>query len=161
MSRAVYSGPAISLGDSVNSDVLHPTVYFSLDPERVKAGLFQGLEPELARRVTPDTLLVAGRNFGCGSSREVVVQAMRLHGLRVVVASSFARIFYRNCINLGLLPVECPGANRSATGDRVLVDVAAGLFRNETQGWELRFPLVDPGILEKVRAAASGEAPRP
>jgi len=152
----VYAGPAIALGDSVNSDVLHPTVYFSLNPERVKAGLFQGLDPPLAERVTPNTIIVAGRNFGCGSSREVVVQSMRLHGLRIVVAEFFARIFYRNCINQGLLPVECPNANRSVTGDQVVVNPVEGWLRNETQNWELRFPPVDSRIIDLVEAARRG-----
>lgn len=154
-----YTGVAISLGDSVNSDVLHPTSYFSLNANVVKDGLFRGLSVP-RDLVTSDAIITAGRNFGCGSSREVVVQSMKLHGFRVVVSESFARIFYRNCVNLGIVPVECPGANRSETGDRLAVNPVEGWLRNETQGWELRFEPIDPRIIDLVREAQGDDAGR-
>lgn len=132
---------ALILGDSINSELIHPAMYFSLDPNRVKQGLFMGISPTLRERVTEDTLIVAGRNFGCGSSREVSVQALSLHGVQVLVAESFSRIFFRNCINNGVLPTECPGAYRLIQdGAPVVLDLDRGVLTNEATGmyWDCR-----------------------
>lgn len=89
-------------GDDVDTDVIHPPPFFSLDPERVKVGLFHGLDPTLQPRLRPGDLFVAGRNFGCGSSRETSVRSLRLNQVGAVIAVSFARIFFRNATNNGL-----------------------------------------------------------
>jgi 3-isopropylmalate dehydratase small subunit len=89
-------------GDDVNTDVLHPPQFFSLDPERVKIGLFHGLDPTLQPRLRPGDIVVAGRNFGCGSSRETSLRALQLNQIGAIVALDFARIFFRNATNNGL-----------------------------------------------------------
>lgn len=89
-------------GDDVNTDVLHPPQFFSLDSERVKAGLFHGIDPSLQAKLEPGDIVIAGRNFGCGSSRETSLRAFKLNRIGAVVAVDFARIFFRNATNNGL-----------------------------------------------------------
>jgi 3-isopropylmalate/(R)-2-methylmalate dehydratase small subunit len=89
-------------GDHVNTDILHPPQYYSLDEHRVRRGLFQGLDPDLQARVSPGDVVVAGRNFGCGSSRETCIRSFKLNGIAAVIAIDFARIFFRNATNAGL-----------------------------------------------------------
>ncbi|MGC7102117.1 3-isopropylmalate dehydratase [Amycolatopsis lurida] len=96
------TGTAWTFGDDLNTDVIHPPQFFSLDPEKVKRGLFHGLDPALRERLRPGDVLVAGRNFGCGSSRETSVQSLKLNGIGAIVAVDFARIFYRNATNNAL-----------------------------------------------------------
>jgi 3-isopropylmalate dehydratase small subunit len=90
------------LGDNVNTDVLHPPQFYSLDPERVKLGLFKGIDETLQARVRPGDFILGGRNFGCGSSRETSIQSLRLNGIAGVVAVDFARIFFRSATNFGI-----------------------------------------------------------
>jgi 3-isopropylmalate/(R)-2-methylmalate dehydratase small subunit len=109
-------------GDDVNTDVLYPGPYLNVDdPEQMKAYLFEGLDPSLRDRLGGDTVLVVGDNFGGGSSREHVPLAMKAWGVRAVVGRSYARIFYRNGINLGLPVVDCAEAVNAATDDAPLV----------------------------------------
>lgn len=138
-----WLGNALVLGDNINSELIHPAQFFSLDPQRVREGLFQGISPTLGARVTERTLIVSGRNFGCGSSREVSVQALCLHGVRLLVAASFARIFYRNCINNGIFPIVCPDAYKViGDGSPVHVDIAAGRLDDLSTGcsWTIQSP---------------------
>jgi 3-isopropylmalate/(R)-2-methylmalate dehydratase small subunit len=101
--------------DHVDTDVLYPGKYLSvLDSKEMARHLFDGLDPTLRDRLTPRTILLAGENFGTGSSRENVPTAMRAAGILCVVAKSFARIFHRNCINLGLPAIACPDAVAAA-----------------------------------------------
>jgi 3-isopropylmalate dehydratase small subunit len=93
-------------GDNLNTDVLHPPSYFSLDPEVVRRGLFKGIDPELQERVRAGDLIVAGHNFGCGSSRETSIRSLKLNGIAAVIALDFGRIFFRNATNNGI-PCLC------------------------------------------------------
>ena len=111
-------------GDDVNTDVIHPPQFFSLDPEKVKSGLFHGLDPTLQPRLEPGDVLVGGRNFGCGSSRETCVQSLRLNRIGAILALDFARIFFRSATNQGLpcLTFRDPADRlRLETGQRVEV----------------------------------------
>ncbi len=109
--QEIVSGRVWKLGDHVNTDVLHPSSYFSLDAERVEEGIREGMErlgTALKRQSSEDGLIiVAGENFGCGSSRETSVRGLRHFGVRGVVAASFARIFMRSLVNLGIPTLEC------------------------------------------------------
>lgn len=96
------AGNAWCFGDHVNTDVIHPPEFFSLDPERVKEGLFHGLDPQLQQRFRADDIVVAGRNFGCGSSRETSIRSLKLNRVGAIVAIDFARIFLRNATNNGI-----------------------------------------------------------
>lgn len=105
MSEATVSRSWV-FGDNLNTDVLHPPSYFSLEPEVVKSGLFKGIDPELQARVVPGDLIVGGHNFGCGSSRETSIRSLKLNGIAAVIACDFARIFFRNATNNGI-PCVC------------------------------------------------------
>lgn len=107
----IISGQVWKLGDHVNTDVLHPSSYFSLDAERVEKGVKEGMErlgidPQ-GKSLGNGFIIVAGQNFGCGSSRETSVRGLRNFGVRGVVAASFARIFMRSLVNLGIPTLEC------------------------------------------------------
>jgi 3-isopropylmalate dehydratase small subunit len=93
---------AITLGDDINTDLLHPPQYFGITREIVLPGFLAGLPPEFARQFQPGDMLVGGRNFGCGSSREAYVHAFRYAQVSCVIAAGFSRIFYRNLINAGI-----------------------------------------------------------
>ena len=98
-------------GDNIDTDVMYPGAYLNVeDPEQMAQYLFEGFDPTLRERLVDGTILVVGSNFGIGSSREHVPLAMKGSGIRGVVGRSFARIFYRNCVNLGLAIVACPDA---------------------------------------------------
>jgi len=121
---AAIAGNAWCFGDHVNTDVIHPPEFFSLDPERVKKGLFHGFDPELQKRFRPSDVVVAGRNFGCGSSRETSIRSLKLNRVGAVVAIDFARIFFRNATNNGIpcLTFENPfDATHVWPGERVRI----------------------------------------
>jgi 3-isopropylmalate/(R)-2-methylmalate dehydratase small subunit len=108
-------------GDDVNTDVLFPGAFLNItDVEQMKAHLFEGLDPGLRDELVGDTALVVGANFGPGSSREHVPQAMKASGIRFLVGKSFARIFYRNCVNVGLPAVISPEAVGTASPGALL-----------------------------------------
>jgi 3-isopropylmalate/(R)-2-methylmalate dehydratase small subunit len=136
----VIEGAAHVYGDNVDTDVIIPARYLtSTEPEELAPHCLEDLDPEFASRCRPGDLIVAGRNFGSGSSREHAPLAIKGAGIACVVAESFARIFFRNAINVGLPIVECPGVTGEArTGDRFRVDLEAGVVENVTRG--LRHP---------------------
>jgi 3-isopropylmalate/(R)-2-methylmalate dehydratase small subunit len=124
------SGRAIVIReDDVDTDVLYPGAYLNVtDVEEMTRYLFEGLDPSLRDQLGGDTILVVGRNFGAGSSREHVPQAMRASGVRALVGASFARIFYRNCINLGLPAfLNAEAAAAAKPGSTVEIDTAEGI----------------------------------
>ena len=113
-------------GDDLNTDVIHPPEFFSLDPEKVRRGLFHKLDPEIQPNLSPGDVLVGGRNFGCGSSRETSMRSLKLNGIGAIVAVDFARIFFRNATNNGLpcLAFADPADKaRVAPGQRVRVEL--------------------------------------
>lgn len=125
---SVIRGRAWVFGDNVNTDVIHPPDYFSLDEERVKQGLFARFDPTMQAKIQPNDLLVGGRNFGCGSSRETSMQSLKLNRIGAIVAVDFARIFFRNATNLGLpcLQLADPDAREQIrTGDVLVLDLGA------------------------------------
>jgi 3-isopropylmalate/(R)-2-methylmalate dehydratase small subunit len=101
-SMAAIRGRIWLFGDDLNTDVIHPPQFFSLDPEKVKRGLFHGLDPTIQPNLQPGDILVGGRNFGCGSSRETSMRALKLNQIGAIIALDFARIFFRNATNNGL-----------------------------------------------------------
>jgi 3-isopropylmalate/(R)-2-methylmalate dehydratase small subunit len=124
-----FNGTAHRFGDHVDTDQIIPGRYLtSSDPAVLAKHAMEGaLPPGFADRVTPGDVIVAGVNFGCGSSREHAPLALKGAGVACVVAESFARIFFRNAINIGLPIIECPaGVDWIADGDNVVVDVRAG-----------------------------------
>jgi 3-isopropylmalate/(R)-2-methylmalate dehydratase small subunit len=130
----MLTGTAHCYGDNIDTDRIIPGKYTkTLEPDELARHVLEDLDPGFAARVRPGDLLVAGHNFGCGSSREQAPIALKAAGVACVVARSFARIFYRNAINIGLPVVEAPG-HVIENGQRVRVDLAAGTVTNETTG---------------------------
>ena len=140
-------------GNDINTDMLFPGkyTYTCSKPEEIKPHLLEDLDPEFAEKVRPEDIILAGKNFGCGSSREQPVVGLKATGIQAIVAKSFARIFYRAAINQGLVLIECPGAKESyRPGDIVELD-----FDNDrinVGGKGFLFPQLPPEIQE-IRAA--------
>ncbi len=130
-----FDGTAHTFGDNVNTDYITPTDYFSEPIEEIATHVFEPIAPEFYDRFEPGDILVAGENFGSGSSRETAPRALQVAGVSVILAESFARIFYRNGVAIGLPVVICPGVTDAISqGDRVVVDLDSQTVRNETTG---------------------------
>lgn len=147
-------GRAHVYGDNVDTDVIIPARYLTtIDPDELAPHALEDLDPGFAQRVRPGDVLVAGRNFGCGSSREHAPVALKGTGIAAVVAASFARIFFRNAINTGLPIVVCPqAAAEVCDGDEVSVDVASGTVVDETTGRTFHGEPLPAFVMEIVRA---------
>jgi 3-isopropylmalate dehydratase small subunit len=149
-----FQGRAWVFGDSVDTDMITPGKYLAiLDPKGLAEHVLEGADPSFAKKVQPGDLLVAGENFGCGSSREHAPVAIKGAGMPVVLAESFARIFYRNAINIGLPALEVPGiAKASREGDVLDVDLAAGTVRNQRTGQTLQGAPLSEKAMEILEA---------
>ncbi|KON29306.1 3-isopropylmalate dehydratase [miscellaneous Crenarchaeota group-15 archaeon DG-45] len=133
-------GRAWRFGDDVNTDLISPGRYLELtDPLEMARHAMEGIDPSFPERVSPGDIVVAGRNFGLGSSREHAPLALKHAGVGAVVAESFARIFYRNAINIGLPALECRGvAAAVGDGDTLEIDLSSGSVVNVGTGARLR-----------------------
>ena len=159
-----YTGNAIKYGDNVDTDVIIPARYLNTSDHRELAShCMEDLDKTFVSRVKHGDIMVAGQNFGCGSSREHAPIAIKASGVSVVIAKSFARIFYRNAINIGLAIVECPEAAEGISeGDNVEADLDNGIIRNITTGKEYKtapFPEFVQKIIENgglMQAIANG-----
>ena len=129
-------GTAHKYGDHVDTDVIIPARYLaSQDPKELAGHCMEDIDKSFHEKNKPGDILIAGLNFGCGSSREHAPIAIKASGVSCVIAKSFARIFYRNSINIGLAILECPAASEGiADGDSVSVDFDTGVIRDETTG---------------------------
>jgi len=132
----MFKGKAIKYGDNVDTDVIIPARYLNTsEPKELAAHCMEDLDAGFKDKVQPGDIMVAGKNFGCGSSREHAPIAIKASGISCVIAESFARIFYRNAINIGLPILECPEAARDINdGDQIEVDVASGTITDITTG---------------------------
>ncbi len=131
----IIQGRALLVGDDVDTDAIIPARYLvTTDPAELGRHCLEGLDPGFPERIRPGDILVAGENFGCGSSREHAVLALKGAGIKCVVARSFARIFFRNATNLGFPLVECPGLGDVDEGNHLSVDLGKGLMRDLTSG---------------------------
>ena len=150
-----YQGRARVFGDEVNTDyiILSGRKKETTDPNRLKVYLLETLDPSFAASVQPDDILVAGRNFGCGSAMEIAVSVVLAAGINAVLAQTFARTFYRNAINNGLVPIECD-TSAIQEGDRLSVSLTEDvvLVKNETRGHELVASPIPPIVLAILRA---------
>lgn len=145
-----YQGRAFVFGDNVDTDIIIAARYLNTaDAAELATHCMEDAGTDFAAKVSPGDIIVAGENFGSGSSREHAPIAILGCGVKVVVAASFARIFYRNAFNTGLIAVECPGAAREiGEGDQVEVDLGAGVVRNLTSGVTLTFQPIPAFMLE-------------
>jgi len=138
-----YTGKSLTLGDHIDTDAIIPAVHLvSTDPAELGKHCMAGMDPKWLDKVAPGaSVIVAGRNFGCGSSREHAPVAIVGAGIPVVIAHSFARIFYRNAFNMGLVPIEIGDAVSAFNeGDQVEIDMAAGKITNKSSGAVIDFP---------------------
>lgn len=148
-----YTGNVIKYGDNVDTDVIIPARYLNTsDCKELASHCMEDLDKTFVSRVKQGDIITAGQNFGCGSSREHAPIAIKASGVSLVIAKSFARIFYRNSINIGLAIVECPEAvDGISEGDKVEADLDNGIIRNLTTGMEYRtepFPEFVQKIIE-------------
>jgi 3-isopropylmalate/(R)-2-methylmalate dehydratase small subunit len=138
------------LGDNIDTDLIYPGRYLNItDREKTAAHLFELAYPDIRAQMQPGDLIVAGRNFGCGSSREQAAAALKFAGAGAVIAVSFARIFFRNAINLGLPAVVAPGGiSVGVAGDELEIDLVAGAIRNLTHDGAFDAAPLDPRAAE-------------
>ena len=137
-------GQAWNYGDNINTDFMLPGKYLELtDPKELAKHAMEGIDPSFAKNVQKGDIVIGGKNMGLGSSREHAPLALKHSGVGVVVAESFARIFYRNSFNVGLAAIECPGISKKAkTGDEIEIDTVVGTIT--VNGEELKIkPLPD------------------
>jgi 3-isopropylmalate/(R)-2-methylmalate dehydratase small subunit len=139
---------AIRYGDNIDTDVIIPARYLTTsDPKELAAHCMEDLDRDFLKKLPENGVLVGGTNFGCGSSREHAPLAIKYAGVSCVVAKSFARIFYRNAINIGLPIVETDAEIN--TGDELAIDLTKGVLTNVTTGVTVSFPAF-PDFLQKI-----------
>ncbi len=157
-----FEGKVIKYGDNVDTDVIIPARYLNtIDKKELASHCMEDLDKTFISRVQKGDIMVAGFNFGCGSSREHAPIAIKESGISLVIAKSFARIFYRNSINIGLPILECPQAvDAISEGDKLEVDLDNGVIYNKTSGKEYKtqpFPqfiqniILSGGLVESVK----------
>ncbi len=157
-----FSGKVIKYGDNVDTDVIIPARYLNtIDKSELASHCMEDIDKDFVKKVKPGDIMVAGANFGCGSSREHAPIAIKESGISIVIAKSFARIFYRNSINIGLAILECPEApDRIFEGDELVVDLDLGLIKDVTTNESFKtqpFPefiqkiITGGGLVEAIR----------
>lgn len=150
----VLEGKVWRYGDNIDTDVIIPARYLnSFDPQELASHCMVDIDESFAKEVRAGDIMVGGRNFGCGSSREHAPIAIKAAGVPVIVAANFARIFYRNGINIGLPLLEIgDDVEKIKAGDRLRVDVAAGTVENLTTGDVFTAPPL-PGFIQNIAKA--------
>lgn len=148
-----YTGAAHRLGDHIDTDAIIPARFLvTTDTAELGSHCMEGFKENWVKGVAHGDFIVAGRNFGCGSSREHAPLAILGAGIPVVAAHSFARIFYRNAFNMGLLPIELGDKVEAISdGDKLDIDLDAGLIKNVTSGETIAFPPLPPAMLELLQ----------
>lgn len=146
----VLRGRVHKFGDDINTDYIISGRYKfkTLDLKELATHVMEDIDPNFYQRIKPGDFIVAGKNFGCGSSREQAPLAIKYAEIAAVLAKSFARIFYRNSINVGLPLIEID-TDQFADGDEIEVNLEKGVVKNLTQGFELTFPPY-PEIMRKI-----------
>ena len=160
-----FTGKTLKYGDNVDTDVIIPARYLNtIDKKELASHCMEDIDKEFVNKVEAGDIMVAGFNFGCGSSREHAPIAIKESGISLVIARSFARIFYRNAINIGLAILECPEAvDGIGEGDVVEADLDAGIIYNRTTGAQFTtqpFPafiqtiITNGGLVESIKKGA-------
>ena len=146
-------GPVFKYGDNVDTDVIIPARYLnSSDPKELATHCMEDIDKDFVNKVHAGDIIVANKNFGCGSSREHAPIAIKAAGVSCVIAETFARIFYRNAINIGLPIIECPEAAVAINaGDEVKVDFDSGVITNVTTGESFQGQAF-PAFMQKIIA---------
>jgi 3-isopropylmalate/(R)-2-methylmalate dehydratase small subunit len=138
--KTTLEGNAFAFGKNLDTDQIYPGQYLELaQVEDIKQHALEGADPNFVKNFKPGDIIVAGANFGCGSSREHAAIALKAVGTSVILAESFARIFYRNAINLGLPLLVSPGiTDHVSSGDTLKIDLKEGVVHNQSTGAELK-----------------------
>ena len=141
---------AIVFGKNIDTDVILPGQFMTIvDPVELGKHALAGLDTEFPKKAQKGVIIVGGKNFGCGSSREQAPLALKYSGVKCVIAESFARIFFRNAINIGLPVIECKGISEAVeTGDELAVDFEAGKIENLSNGKKFQVEKLPPFILQ-------------
>lgn len=145
------SGTVFKYGDNVDTDVIIPARYLnSSDPSELAKHCMEDIDKEFVHKVSQGDIIVADKNFGCGSSREHAPIAIKASGVSCVIAETFARIFYRNAINIGLPIIECPEAAKGIeAGDKVEIDFDSGMIYNRTKNTQFQGQAF-PEFMQKI-----------
>ena len=148
------SGKVFKYGDNVDTDVIIPARYLNTpDAKELAKHCMEDIDASFAAKVKPGEIMIAGKNFGCGSSREHAPLAIKTCGVACVIAATFARIFYRNALNIGLPILECPEAAKAiAAGDEVSVDFDTGIITDVTTGKSFQGEPFPPFMQELIAA---------
>jgi len=153
MSQLVFRGRVWKLGDNVDTDVITPGKYLILPMNELKKYVLEPIDPEFPRKVKPGDILVAGKNFGCGSSREQAPAALKALGISVVIAESFARIFFRNAVSLGLPVMICDGISEKVKeGEFLEVNLETGEIKNLNTGQTIKTKILSKQMIEILKA---------
>ena len=150
MATTKISGTAIKFGNNIDTDVILPGKYLVLvDPKELAKHALEGLDPAFPDKAKKGVIIVGGKNFGCGSSREQAPLALKYSGVKCVIAESFARIFFRNAINIGLPVIECKDISKAVSeGDKLTVDFETGKIENVSKGKSFQVKKLPPFIQE-------------
>ncbi|MEE3956079.1 3-isopropylmalate dehydratase [Peribacillus frigoritolerans] len=146
----IIRGRVWKYGDNINTDIISPGQYMSLPVEKQAVHAMEAIDPDFAKKVQPGDILVAGNNFGSGSSRETAQMVLKHLQIGAIIADSFARIFYRNSINVGLPVVEMVNTSVIQEGDEIEIDLLAGRIINHTQGTEYKGTKLPEHLIEMV-----------
>lgn len=147
-------GRAWVFGDNIDTDVIIPARYLNIrSSQELSQYLMEDIEPGFSKRVKKGDIIIAGENFGCGSSREHAPSVIKASGISCVIASSFARIFYRNAINIGLkIMVSKEASQRAEQGDEFLIDYDKGIIENITKGEKYKSEVFPDFLKEIIKA---------
>ncbi|WP_457595567.1 3-isopropylmalate dehydratase small subunit [Hydrogenimonas sp.] len=145
----VITGKVWKFGDNIDTDLIIAARYLNTsDPHELAKHVMEDADPDFVKKMQPGDIIVAGENFGCGSSREHAPIALKAAGVSAVVAKSFARIFYRNAFNMGLPIFELPESDRIEAGDLITIDMDKGTVADLDRGHSYRFQPIPPFMQE-------------
>ncbi|HWL13149.1 MAG TPA: 3-isopropylmalate dehydratase [Ureibacillus sp.] len=147
----IIRGRVWKYGDNINTDIISPGQYMSYPVEKQAEHAMEAIDAEFAKKVQPGDLIVAGNNFGSGSSRETAQMVLKYHQIGAIVANSFARIFYRNSINVGLPVVEMLDTSVIDEGDEIEINLFEGKIINHTKGEEYNGTKLPEHLIEMVK----------
>lgn len=152
--KMTAQGTVFKYGDNVDTDVIIPARYLNIaDPKELASHAMEDIDTEFVKNVKSGDIIVANKNFGCGSSREHAPRVLKDNGVACVIAASFARIFYRNAINIGLPILECPAASEAINeGDVVAINFDTGVITDETTGQTFQAAPFPPFIQKIIKA---------
>lgn len=143
-------GPVLKYGDNINTDIISPPQYMELSIAEAAKYAMSAVDPAFSSKVKPGDILVAGANFGSGSSRETSPLTLRHLGISAIVAKFFARIFYRNAINLGIPVIECAATDQIKDGDEIEIDLEAGIIFNRSRNETYTCSKIPPHIMKLI-----------